>query len=214
MKLGLVIPEVNILCVKLQDSRPPQVIFFSKMVFLFQEYAFSLREQYPPLQNFEVRTLVPPLIPKFLLHTPFNPTSLKKIVAPPPPSARGYDRRSKRYKYRSWKGGSICLEFSAESREYVLTYFWRMGTYFYWEDVSIYSFGRWVEIFRDESPPPPPPWICTLASKICLNIIILHENMPKLYYLSKCRLYCQKPQFAFLTKLHEIFRINVKLLDF
>ena len=53
------------------------------MVFLFQEYAFSLREQYPPLQNFEVRTLVPPLIPKFLLHTPFNPTSLKKIVAPP-----------------------------------------------------------------------------------------------------------------------------------
>ena len=32
----------------------------------------------------------------------------------------------------SWKGGSICLESSAESREYMLTCFWGMGTYFYW----------------------------------------------------------------------------------
>ena len=30
----------------------------------------------------------------------------------------------------SWKGGTICLESSAESLEYMLTYFWGMGTYF------------------------------------------------------------------------------------
>ena len=28
--------------------------------------------------------------------------------------------------------GSMCLESSAESREYMLTYFRGMGTYFYW----------------------------------------------------------------------------------
>ena len=48
MKLGPLIPEVNILCVKLQDSRPTQSIFLLKNgTFLFQEYAFSLRERYP-----------------------------------------------------------------------------------------------------------------------------------------------------------------------
>ena len=73
MKLGSLITEVNILCVKLQDSRPPQVIFLKNGTFWFQEYAFSLREHYPPLQNFDVRTLVPPLIPKFLLPTPKSP---------------------------------------------------------------------------------------------------------------------------------------------
>ena len=52
-----------------------------------------------------------------------------------------YDRRSKRYKYSSWKGGNICLESSAESREYVLTYFWGMGTYFYWGNGNIYLLG-------------------------------------------------------------------------
>ena len=40
-------------------------------------------------------------------------------------------KRSKSYKYRSWKGGIICLESIAESREYMLTYFWGKGTYFY-----------------------------------------------------------------------------------
>ena len=55
IKLGLLILEVNISCVKLQDSRPPQVIFLLENgTFFFQEYAFS------PLQNFELRTLVPP----------------------------------------------------------------------------------------------------------------------------------------------------------
>ena len=62
-----------------------------------------------------------------------------------------YDRRSKKYKYRSLElegqGGTICLESSAESREYILTYFWGMGTYFYWGDGSIYLLGGWVEIF-------------------------------------------------------------------
>ena len=53
----------------------------------------------------------------------------------------------------SWKGGSICLESSAESREYMLTYFWGMGTYFYWGDVSK-SLGGGDEY-------PPSPWICT-----------------------------------------------------
>ena len=37
MKLGPLIPEVNILCVELQDN----------WYFLFQEYEFSLREHYP-----------------------------------------------------------------------------------------------------------------------------------------------------------------------
>ena len=38
MKLGPLIPEVNIFCVKLQDSRLPQANIFGKMVlFLFQE---------------------------------------------------------------------------------------------------------------------------------------------------------------------------------
>ena len=46
------------------------------------------------------------------------------------------------------KGVSICLESSAESREYMLAYFWGKGTYFYWGDGSIYLLGRgWVEIF-------------------------------------------------------------------
>ena len=55
--------------------------------------------------------------------------------------------RGTRHKYRSWKGGSIFLESSAESREYMLTYFWEKGTYFYWGDGSIYLLGGWVEIF-------------------------------------------------------------------
>ena len=29
----------------------------------------------------------------------------------------------------------------AESREYMLTYFWAKGTYFYWGDGSIYLLG-------------------------------------------------------------------------
>ena len=36
----------------------------------------------------------------------------------------------------SWKVGSISIEFSAESREYMLTNFWGMGTYIYWGDGS------------------------------------------------------------------------------
>ena len=54
---------------------------------------------------------------------------------------------SKRYKYSSWKGGSICLESSAESHEYMLIYFWGMGTYFFWWDGNINLLGGWVEIF-------------------------------------------------------------------
>ena len=34
-----------------------------------------------------------------------------------------------------------CLESSAESREYMLTYFWGMGTYFYWGDGNINLLG-------------------------------------------------------------------------
>ena len=50
MKLGSLITEVNILC---------RLIFLKNGTFLFQEHAFSLREHYSPLQNFDVRTLVP-----------------------------------------------------------------------------------------------------------------------------------------------------------
>ena len=125
--------------------------------FLFQEYTFSLREHYPLLQNFEVRTLVHPLISNFLLPTPFNPKSLK--IAPPP-FCKGrwrYDRRSKRYKYRIWKGGSICLESSAESREYMLTYLFGE-----WEYIFV---GGWKHIFiggdGSKSLGGASPWICT-----------------------------------------------------
>ena len=41
----------------------------------------------------------------------------------------------------SSKGGSICLESSAESGEYMFTFFWEMGTYFYWGDGGIYLLG-------------------------------------------------------------------------
>ena len=65
MKLGSLISEVNILCDKLQDSRLPQAIFFEKWYFLVSGvFIFSTRTV-PPLQNFEVRTLVPPLFQKF-----------------------------------------------------------------------------------------------------------------------------------------------------
>ena len=64
------------------------------------------------------------------------------------------------YKYRSWKGGSISLESSAESRDYMLTYFWRMGKYFYWGDGSIFLLGGLIEIFGGMNT-PHPLWICT-----------------------------------------------------
>ena len=70
-------------------------------------------------------------------------------------------------------GGTICLESSAESREYMLTYFWGMETYFYWGNGSIIYllgdgsnfeiFGGWI---------PHPPWICSFSFNhdICLHI--------------------------------------------
>ena len=58
-----------------------------------------------------------------------------------------------------------CLESNAESREYMLTYFWGKGTYFYRGDGSIYLLGGWVEIFGGMNTPiPQPPWICTPGS--------------------------------------------------
>ena len=75
MKLGSLISEVNILCL-------PQANFLNNDTFLFHEYAFSLLEHYPPLQNFEVRTLVSPLIPKIVLPTHLNPESPKKTTPP------------------------------------------------------------------------------------------------------------------------------------
>ena len=41
------------------------------------------------------------------------------------------------------------------SNEYILTYFWGMGAYFYWGDKR-----GWVEIFGEMNT-PLPPWICT-----------------------------------------------------
>ena len=160
MKLWSLIPEVTILCVKLHDSRPPQAIFFEKCYFFVSGVCSFSTRTLPPLQNFEVQTLVPPLIPKKLLPTPFNPKSLIKSSRPLLQGGWRYDRRSKRYKYSSWKGGSICLESNAESCEYMLIYFWGMGTYFFWWDGNIYLLGGgggWVEIFEGMNP----PWICT-----------------------------------------------------
>ena len=57
-----------------------------------------------------------------------------------------YDRRSKRYKYRSLKGGSICLESSAESREYIyVNLFLGKGDIFIGgTEAYIYWGGGWV----------------------------------------------------------------------
>ena len=38
----------------------------------------------------------------------------------------------------NWKGGSICLESSAESREYMLTYFWE------WEHIFIVGMEAYI----------------------------------------------------------------------
>ena len=59
--------------------------FLNKGTFLFPEYGFSLWEHYPPIQNFEVQSLVFPLNPKnFAAHS--CPLLSKKIV--PSASAR------------------------------------------------------------------------------------------------------------------------------
>ena len=87
-------------------------------------------------------------------------------------------RRSKRYKYRSWKGGSICLESCAESREYMLTYFWGMGTYFYWGDGNIYLLGGWVEILGGGggmNTPIPPGFAPLSVEKIVNSADILRR---------------------------------------
>ena len=48
-------------------------------------------------------------------------------------------------------GGSICLESSVESREYMFTYFWEMGTYFYWGDGSIFLLGEGLKTLATKS---------------------------------------------------------------
>ena len=80
MKLGSLIPKVNILCVKLQYSLPPQANFFIWYLFVLGVCIFSTRTL-PPLRNFEVRTLIP-LYSKIFAIYPFKS---EKIV---PPSAR------------------------------------------------------------------------------------------------------------------------------
>ena len=57
----------------------------------------------------------------------------------------------------SWKGGSICLESSAESREYMLTYFWGMGAYFYWGMEAYFYWGDGSKYLGVQIP----TWICT-----------------------------------------------------
>ena len=82
MKLWSLIPEVTIVCVKLQDSRPPKANFFEKWYFFVSGVCSFSTRTVPPLQNFEVRTLVPPLILKKLLPTPSNPKSPIKSSRP------------------------------------------------------------------------------------------------------------------------------------
>ena len=85
-----------------------------------------------------------------------------------------YNRRSERYKYRSWKGGSICLESSAESREYLLIYFSGMGTNFYWgwKHISIGGMGR--NFLWDESPHPPGFAPLTLCNMLLYRFRVEH----------------------------------------
>ena len=84
MKLGSLIPQVNILCVNLKDSITPQANFFEKWyLFVSGVCIFSTRTLHP-LQNFEVQTLVLPLIPK----NSFNP---KVRNNRPPPLLQGGD---------------------------------------------------------------------------------------------------------------------------
>ena len=60
MKLESLIPEVNILCVKLQDSRPPQANFFEKCYFFVSGVCIFSTRTLPQLQNFEVQLWLPP----------------------------------------------------------------------------------------------------------------------------------------------------------
>ena len=61
MKLGPFVPEVNILFVKLQDSRPPpRRIFLKNGTFLLKEYAFPLREHYPHFKILKCELWYPP----------------------------------------------------------------------------------------------------------------------------------------------------------
>ena len=66
MKLGPLIIEINILCVKLQDSWAPQAIFLENGTFLFLEYVFSLREHYPHFKILKFKLCYPTLNPKKL----------------------------------------------------------------------------------------------------------------------------------------------------
>ena len=84
MKLGSLIPEVNILCLKLHDSRPPQANFLKKGTFLFQEYTISLREHYPHFKILKCELWSPPpLNSKNVATLPFQSEKSEKIVPPP-----------------------------------------------------------------------------------------------------------------------------------
>ena len=140
MKMGSFIPEVNILFVKLQDSRQLQANFFEKwysfvsgvgMHFLYENTTTHFK-------ILKCKVWFPPKSPK----------------KSSPSSARGDEGMI--------EGVRRVVKSSAESREYVLIYFWGMGTYFYLGDGSIYWLGGWVDIFGGMNTPIPldlHPWL-------------------------------------------------------
>ena len=68
---------------------------------------------------------------------------------------------------------SICLQSSAESREYnMLTYFWGMGTYFYWRMEAYNYWGMGRNLWGDEYPPSPLDLHpCQVSTVNCLMMI-------------------------------------------
>ena len=110
MTLGPLLPEVNILCVKLQDSRPPQASFLKNGTFLFQEYAFSLQEHYPHFKILKCELWFSPSFQIFC----YPALLIRKVRKNHPPLCKGDEGmiegvRGTSIGVWSWKGGTICL---------------------------------------------------------------------------------------------------------
>ena len=94
------------------------------------------------------------------------PQNSKKICYPPPFNPKSPKKSSpallqggwRYHKYTSWKGagGSICLESSAESREYISAYFWGMGYIFIGGMEAYIYWGMGRNLWGGGVNPPAP----------------------------------------------------------
>ena len=90
-------------------------------------------------------------------------------------------------RFWSWKSGTICLESSVESREYMLTYFWGMEHILLggWKHIFIGGMGRNFWGMN-------PPWICTPVGRKKQESWIYNQRkwIPKSKNLSEIRKLC------------------------